>query len=234
MPLCLFLLFHWSKRQKTDVRASLSKTRRTFTLRSRWKKRPQEHQEDGPVQQESKEFMNPPAQFCTADQGESGVRHPPQHLRPRRPSNPASPPPAPGCTVSLGLLTFGGPVPRRRHPSPRRPSSAPLPSSRLPPRPRSPGPGKLASVVTITNSIVLSRAPANKVIHYGPIPAAVGCAAGRGPPAAPSRAETRANAGTCRGRARGTTAATLCPRPRRGRAGGVSAGRRLVLSRHVN
>lgn len=60
MTLCLFLLFHWSKRQKTDVRASLSKTRRTFTLRSRWKKRPQERQEDGPVQQESKEFMNPP------------------------------------------------------------------------------------------------------------------------------------------------------------------------------
>ena len=233
MPLCLFLLFHWSKRQKTDVRASLSKTRRTLTLRSRGKKRPQEHQEDGPVQQESKEFTNPQPNSAlrskarvvcithrsTSVQGGPATRPLLRRLR---------------GAVSLGLLTFGGPVPRRRRPSPRRASSAPLPSSRLPPRPRSPGPGKLASVVTITNSIVLSRAPANKVIHYGPIPAAVGCAAISGPPAAPSRAETRANAGTCRGRARGATAATLCPRPRRGRAGGRSAGRRLVLSRHVN
>lgn len=113
----------------------------------------------------------------------------------------ASPPRPRGRTASLGFLTLGGPVPRRRCPSPRRASSAPLPSSRLPP-PRSPGPGKLASVVTITNSIVLSRAPANKVIHYGPLPAAVGCAAISGPPAAPSRAETRVRAITCRRRGR--------------------------------
>lgn len=124
--------------------------------------------------------------------------------------------------------------PATGRPSPRRASAARLPSSRLPSRPCSPGPGKLASVVTITNSIVLSRAPANKVIHYGPLPAAVGCAAISGPPAAPSRAETRASAGTCRGPARGAVAATLCPRPRRGRAGGGSAGRRLVLSPRVN
>ena len=125
------------------------------------------------------------------------MHHPPrsQAARQRGLSSPGS-----GVRSVPGLLTLAGPGPRRRRPSPPRASSAPLPSSRLPPRPRSPGPGKLASVVTITNSIVLSRAPANKVIHYGPLPAAVGCAAISGPLAAPSRAETRASAVTCRGR----------------------------------
>lgn len=85
------------------------------------------------------------------------------------------------------------------------------------------GPGKLASVVTITNSIVLSRAPANKVIHYGPLPAAVGCAAISGPRAAPSRAETRASAITCRGRPAAPRPPRCAPRPSRGRAGGGSA-----------
>lgn len=80
-------------------------------------------------------------------------------------------PGGPAARPLLRRLGGGGaqhpPIPDRRWAGPRRPraSSAPLPSSRLPPRPRSPGPGKLASVVTITNSIVLSRAPANKVIH---------------------------------------------------------------------
>jgi hypothetical protein len=143
------------------------------------------------------------------------------------------PPPSPAPRSSpeqtgsgLPLTLFPAPDP----PSPA-PAGAPLlgaSSARLPSsccrRARAPrGPGKLASVATITNSIVLSRAPANKVIHYGPLPAAVGCAAISGPRAAPSRAETRASAITCRGRPAAPRPPRCAPRPSRGRAGRSSA-----------
>ena len=180
--------------QKTKIYARLS------TPRSRGKKRPPGHPEDGPVQQERKGFMNPqpsPNLHCGPRRQRWASSTPaPRSKAPRQPCLSSA---GSGCTASPGLLALGGPVPRHRCPLPPRASSAPLPGSRLPPRPHSPGPEKLASVVTITNSIVLSGAPTNKVIHYGPLPAAVGCAAISGPPAAPSRAETRASAGTCRG-----------------------------------
>lgn len=85
------------------------------------------------------------------------------------------------------------------------------------------GGGKLASVVTITNSIVLSRTPANKVIHYGPLPATVGCAAISGPRAAPSRAKTRASAVTCRDQPAAQRPPRCAPRPSRSGAGGSSS-----------
>lgn len=230
-----FSTFPMEQKTKIDARLSLDKIRSPLTPRGRGKKRPPGHQEDGTVQQERKGFMNPqpsPNLHCGPRRQRWALPTPePRSKAPRQPGLSSA---GSGCTASPGLLALGGPVPRHRCPLPPRASSAPLPGSRLPPRPRSPGPEKLASVVTITNSIVLSRAPTNKVIHYGPLPAAVGCAAISGPPAAPSRAETRASAGTCRGRARGAAAATLCPRPRRGRAGWGSAGRLLVLSPRVN
>lgn len=72
--------------------------------------------------------------------GDSGPHQPPLHVGPGR----------------LGAHT----------PGPRPPAAGALAWARIA---RSaaqlPGAGKLASVVTITNSIVLSRAPANKVIH---------------------------------------------------------------------
>lgn len=114
------------------------------------------------------------------------------------------------------------PAPARRpRPGEHHLLRCPAPGCRRARAPR--GPRKLASVVTITNSIVLSGAPANKVIHYGPLPAAAGRAAISGPSHAPAPGPA--------GRA---AASTLRPGPRRGRAGGGSAGRRLVLSRNVN
>lgn len=132
-----------------------------------------------------------------------------------------------GPRASLGFLILVGRLPAASALASVRIicSAAQLPAAAA----RSPGPGKLASVVTITNSIVLSRAPANKVIHYGLLRAAVGCAAISGPLAAPSRAETRARAITCRRRGRHAV-----PRGPASRAGGGSAGLRLVLSRNVN
>lgn len=122
-----------------------------------------------------------------------------QHLRPQGPG---------GRPLPRGLGAHS--VPRVPILVGRRPAASALASVRIicsaaqlpAAAARSLGPGKLASVVTITNSIVLSRAPANKVIHYGLLRAAVGCAAISGPPAAPSRAETRARAITCRRRGR--------------------------------
>lgn len=131
-------------------------------------------------------------------------------------------PDQPGSDVTLAL----SPAPAPAAPlCSARASSAPLPSScRHCARARAPrGGGKLASVVTITNSIVLSRAPANKVIHYGPLPATVGCAAISGPRAAPSRAETRASAVTCRGQPAAQRPPRCAPRPSRSGAGGSSS-----------
>lgn len=77
-------------------------------------------------------------------------------------------PAQPGSAVTLAPSPAPAPAPLCS----ARASSAPLPSScRHRARARAPrSAGKLASVVTITNSIVLSRAPANKVIHYGASP----------------------------------------------------------------
>lgn len=91
------------------------------------------------------------------------------------------------------------------------------------PRPHPPGRRKAGIVVTITNSIVLSRTPANKVIHYGPLPATVGCAAISGPRAAPSRAKTRASAVTCRDQPAAQRPPRCAPRPSRSGAGGSSS-----------
>lgn len=136
----------------------------------------------------------------------------------------ASPRQARGRTASLGFPTLGGPVPRRPRPSPRA-SSAPRPEPAAA-APALPGARKLASVVTITNSIVLSRAPANKVIHYGLSRPrwAARQSAGRDARqrwSLPGRAGPRA------------AASCVCPRPSRGRRRGQRRPR-LVLSRNVN
>lgn len=181
-----------------------------------------DNQEDGPVQQT---MGSHPARHCVS------------LIRP----GPAAPSKAPSrcCRAQPGSAVTLAPSPA---PAPAPlcsvlASSARLPSScRLRARARAPrGGGKLASVVTITNSIVLSRAPANKVIHYGGFsrpPWAARQSAGHGlPPLGPRHAPAPLPAGASPRRS-GRHAA---PRgPAAAAPAGAAADRRLVFSRNVN
>lgn len=115
----------------------------------------------------------------------------------------------PGSAVTLAPSPAPAPAPLCS----ARASSARLPSScRLRARARAPrGGGKLASVVTITNSIVLSRAPANKVIHYGASPGHRGLRGNQRAAGCPLAGQDTRQRRYLPGPARGAAAATLRP-----------------------
>lgn len=124
---------------------------------------------------------------------------------------------------------LGPRLPLRRPPTPlcsARASSARLPSSccHRGARARAPrGGGKLASVVTITNSIVLSRAPANKVIHYGASLGHRGLRGNQRAAGCPLAGQDTRQRRYLPGPARGAAATTLRPRPSLSGAGGSSS-----------
>lgn len=119
----------------------------------------------------------------------------------------------PGSAVTLAPSPAPAPAPLCS----ARASSARLPSScrhraRARARARAPrGGGKLASVVTITNSIVLSRAPANKVIHYGASPGHRGLRGNQRAAGCPLAGRDTRQRRYLPGPARGAAAATLRP-----------------------
>ena len=91
MPLCLFLHFHWSKRQKLMSGHHSARLEASLDPGGRGKKRPQRHPR-GPVSPTSEQgTAELSADICAGVPGEIGVYHAPQHLGPRRPCSPASP-----------------------------------------------------------------------------------------------------------------------------------------------